>query len=114
MTLLVDTIKRSGSSIYFGKRFRQMLEDHLQFILTSGNNQVKMIGETELATLHRYLGDFYGFLSALNIEDRYHWSILRVNGFRSRFDLTEDLTHLIIPDNAFLDKLAQLSKEKRK
>lgn len=114
MPLLVDTIKKTGSSIYFGNRFRLMLEDHLLYIQNSTDNRIVIIGETELAKLHRYLGDFYGFLNAMNYDDRYHWAILRVNGFRSRFDLTENLTHLIIPDYAFLDKLAQLSKEKRK
>lgn len=114
MPALLDTIDNFGQPIYYSERFRQMVEDHLLIIRDMSTTTTKIITEDDWATLYRYVGDFNGFLSALNIQPKYHWTIMRINGFRSRFDLTTEVTRLIFPDWEYVDKLAQLSKEKRK
>jgi hypothetical protein len=113
MTALLDTIDQFGPAIYYGDRFRLMLEDHLLVIRTMTTNQIRLITDDDWAKLNRYVGDFYGFLTALNYNRNYHWTILRLNGYRSRFDLELGLSQLILPDWDYIDKLANLCKEKR-
>lgn len=113
MTALLSTIDQFGPPIYYTDKFRQMVEDHMLIIKQMDTTSLKTITETDWAVLNRFVGDFYGFLNALNYPPQYHWAIMRINGYRSRFDLTLDLTSLLLPDWEFIDKLAQLSKEKR-
>jgi hypothetical protein len=113
MPSLLSTIDGSGPQIYYGRKFRQMLEDHLLIIRNMSTNTVRELSEDEGAILNRYVGDFYGFLTAMNYDRRYHWTIMRMNGYRSRFDLDLTLQRLILPDWSYIDKLAQLCKEKR-
>lgn len=112
-TALLDTIDRTGQSIYYSERFRQMLEDHLLIIRNMRTNTLMTLTEDDGATLNRYVGDFYGFLTAKMIPSQYHWTVMRINGFRSRFDLDLSLEQLILPDYVYIDKLASLCKEKR-
>jgi hypothetical protein len=113
MPSLLSTVDPSGPAIYYSEKFRQMVEDHLLILRALPGNTTYQIANDDMAKLNRYTGDFYGFLTALNLDRRYHWTILRMNGFRSRFDLDLTLTHLLLPDYAYLDKLSQLCKEKR-
>lgn len=112
-TALLSTIDPMGQSIYYSERFRQMLEDHLLIIRDMKTNTLLTLSEDDGAVLNRYVGDFNGFLQAKQIQPQYHWTVMRMNGFRSRFDLDLSLTQLILPDWSYIDKLAQLCKEKR-
>lgn len=114
MATLISQIDSAGSLIYYSTRFRQMVEDHLLYIQAMPTTQIRAISERELAIQNRFQGDFYSFFNALGIERRYHWTIMRINGFRSCFDLDLSVTHFLTPDWSFIDKLAQLSKEKKK
>lgn len=114
MATLLSTIDDFGPPIYYSARFRQMVEDHLLVIKQMDTAGVKNITENDWAALNRFVGDFNGFLSALNYHPKYHWTIMRMNGYRSRFDLDLGLTTLLLPDWDYIDRLAQLSKEKRK
>lgn len=111
-TPLLDTMDSFGPPIYYSQRFRQMVEDHLT-LLQGMTNRVMLITSDEWSKLNRFEGDFYGFLTAVNIPRKYQWTVMRMNGFRSRFDLDLSLTQLVLPEYEYIDKLAQLSKEKR-
>jgi len=50
----------------------------------------------------------------MNYPRQYHWTIMRLNGFSSRFEMNDQIEQLILPDWQYIDKLAQLCKEKRK
>lgn len=112
MPTLISTIDNFGPPVYYGDKFKQIIEDYLPTILTLTTNQTRQLGNDDFAKLYRYVGDFYGFLKAMGEDYKYHWAILRVNGFRSRFDLDLSLTSYIVPDHTFIDKLAQFCKEK--
>ncbi|BAS05008.1 hypothetical protein [Ralstonia phage RSF1] len=113
MPALIDNIDNSGPAIYYTDTFRQMIEDHLLVISSMSTTQTRTITDDDWATLYRFEGDFYGLLNALGYDRRYHWTILRMNGYRSRFEATDQITTLLLPDWAYIDKLAQLSKEKK-
>lgn len=101
----------TGEAIYFSDRFRLMVEDHLLIIRNA--TTVRQFDNTDLNLAYRFTGDFYGFLSALGYPVKYQWTIMRINGFSNRFELNTELGHLLLPDWPYIDKLAQLSKEKR-
>lgn len=109
---ILEAIDEFGEAVFYSKRYRQMLEDHLT-LLQGMKNDVRQITQNDWATLNRYVGDFYGFLTAIGIPRKYQWTVMRLNGFRSRFDLDLTLTSLQTPDYAYISKLGQLSKEKR-
>ena len=114
MATLLSTVDSRGQAIYYSDKFRLMLEDHLLIIRGMSTITLREITESDWDKLNRFTGDFYGFLKALNYQPQYHWTIMRMNGFRSNFDLDMSLTRLILPDWTYIDKLAQLCKEKKK
>lgn len=114
MPTLMNSIEKTPPAIYYGKRFRQMLEDHLTYILGMPGTRTEAIAEDKMVILNKYVGDWYGFLDAMGYPRQYHWVILRMNGSRDRLDLRLGITVLLVPDYTFIDKLAQLSKEKVK
>lgn len=113
MPSLLSTIDNPGQSIYFTERFRLMIEDHLLILRNMATNRLYQITDSDYGTLNRYSGDFNGFLKEMGHSPKYHWAIMRVNGFSSRFELTTDLASLVLPDFTYLDQLAQLCKEKK-
>lgn len=115
MATLLSSVDNFGPANYYSEKFRQMIEDHLLVLKGMSTNTVRQITSDDWGVLNRYVGDFYGFLTELKpgYDSRYHWTIMRMNGFRSRFDLNLELTQLILPDWSYIDKLAALSKEKR-
>lgn len=113
MPSLLSTIDKADSAIYYSARFRQMIEDHLSVIREMTTNTVETYTQDDWAKLDRFTGDFYSFLFAVGKQARYHWVILRLNGYRSNFAITPELQQLVMPDWEYIDKLAQLAKEKR-
>lgn len=113
MPAILDNIDNQGSAIYYSETFRQMVEDFLTVLKTMSTTQVRTITDDDWATLYKYEGDFYGLLGALQIDRKYHWTVMRMNGYRSRFDANTQITQLLTPDWSYVDKLAQLSKEKK-
>lgn len=113
MTLLLSTLDPTGQAVYYSQAFRIMIEDHLLILRNMSTNTVYEIRQDQMADLYRFEGDFQGFLTELGFQAKYHFVIMRINGYSSRFDLKETLTRLILPDWAYIDKLAQLCKEKR-
>ena len=113
MPALLKTIDPSGEAIYFTKKYRQMLEDHLLILRNMSTSSTRQMTDEDLNQLYRYTGDFYGFLKEIGYTAKYHWTIMRMNGFDSRFQLTTDISFLHLPDFDYVDKLAQLCKEKR-
>lgn len=113
MPSIIDNIDNQGSAIYYSDTFRQMIEDHMDVLKTMTTTQTRLITDDDWATLYKYEGDFYGLLGALQLDRKYHWTIMRMNGYRSRFEATTDISTLLLPDWSYVDKLAQLSKEKK-
>jgi len=113
MPAILDSIDNQGPAIYYTDTFRQMVEDHLSVLKNMSTTQTRIITSDDWATLYKYEGDFYGLLYAMGYDRRYHWTIMRMNGYRSRFEATDQIVALLIPDWSYVDKLAQLSKEKK-
>ena len=112
---ILDNVLSSGAMVYFTDKFRKMVEDHLVYIRTTERlTSTRVITSDDHQKLLRYRGDWFGFLQAINIPPKYHWAILRVNGIRDPLSLDTDLVALLLPDYSFIDKLAQLCKEKKK
>jgi len=112
MANLINTFNSTGPKVYYTDKFRRMIEDHLHILKNKSKNNIRLITQNEWAQLYRYQGDFYGLFRSLGFDDKYHWTMLRLNGYRSRLDLGEELEYLLIPDFDYVDQLARYCKQK--
>lgn len=99
---LSDKLSSIGDPDFSDESLRLLLEDHLPNLINSENSHVLDVDPAE--ALH-YRNNFYGLLSAMRIEQKYHWIFMRVNGIRSTLTFTGDLVKLIHPDLNMVDSL---------
>lgn len=102
---LTSFMNDNGRDAYYTVAYRQMLEMHLPYLRNHTNSYQKKI-EDKLC--HRFEANFYGLLSELNYESRYHWCILRINYLHSPIDYQSNLTTLTLPPFSEIDRLYQL------
>lgn len=91
---------------YYTIEFIRVIEDHLQYLKDNAVNIVT-VGN---ALSYRYLGDYSGILQEINVPRKYHYAVMRVNGYMSSFDYQTANLSVIIPDFGYIDSL--LSKTK--
>lgn len=117
---VLGLIRPSGDPAYYSPEFKQMVDDHINYMLNYvGKTEGDIMVTTHVITLdeknlqNRYLGDWYGFLTSLNIPQKYHWAILRLNGTRDPLSLELSMNSFLKPAGTFIDQLMRLCKEKR-
>ena len=54
---------------------------------------------------YKYAGDIVGVFQENNVPAHLHWIAMRMNGLINPSDYTEDMTVLIVPSSATVDKL---------
>lgn len=99
---LSEKLMSVGDSDFSNESFRLLLEDHLPNIKQSENAQYLDIDPSEA---FHYKNNFYGLLSAMRIEQKYHWIIMRVNGIESSLRFDGNLAKLLHPDLNMIDSL---------
>lgn len=83
-----------GEVNHYSKDFRVVIENHLNVLFTS--NKTKLLEVTDQASL-KYLGDFYGLLYFLGVEQDLHWIVLRVNKLHNTLNYDGNLKSIRIP-----------------
>lgn len=99
---LIDLMVDTGSEITQTPAFRQMVEDHLQWIIRHPTTQWV---EIDAHAAHKYKGDFYGLMTHMKTPYHLHWLIMRVNGYNSPMQYNGDHIRLRIPDTHVIDRL---------
>lgn len=102
---LSSRIPSEGPSVYYTDEFRTMMEPHIALLIRNENTQVNPI-EPGLAL--QFANDFYGLLLTLGLPMKYHWVILRCNGFTSPKEFKETLVQVIVPPLTEIDQLQQI------
>lgn len=82
--------------------FINILEDHLPLIISSSNTIVMDVDQ--LSALH-FKNNFYGLLTEIKINQKYHWVIMRCNNIASTLAFNGEMTQLIHPDLNYVDNL---------
>lgn len=100
---LLKFLNESGDDVYYSDNFRVTIESCLDVLRTRNASRRSV----ESSTAYKYEGDFYGLLLDMNVDSRYHWVYLRVNGLSNPTQYTMDsASTLVVPDHTFIDNLA--------
>ena len=82
-----------GNLEMYSLGIRQALEDHLEILQTTG---ISTIAQLTAGQASKYKGDFYGLLGSLGVSSDIQWITMRVNGYHSPADYTEDRAKVLI------------------
>lgn len=97
----------SGPEFYYTAAWRQIVEDHLSLLRNAPNSEVitvdPMMG-------YRHEADLIGFLTSINVDPRYHYVIMRVNGMKDESELNEFTGSLIMPPEAAIERLRAIAQ----
>lgn len=100
----IQKLERSNiTESYFDPRFQQIIEDHLTLLKNTAKKQPSQIDSQKA---YMFIGDFYGFLAAMNVPTNMHYAALRMNGYENPSDYDGGLTILYLPDP---DRMALLN-----
>lgn len=83
-----------GGAVYYSKGFMDVLESHLYYLRNSDKTTTFVV-DRNVADIYR--GDFFGYMNYRNVEQKYHWIHMRVNGYLSPFDFKPDVDYLLVP-----------------
>ena len=85
----------SGTSNTYSVGFRNLIEDHIQYLQTSPyTRSIALKGMDE----YRFTGDFYALLQVNNIDQDMWWVVMRINNLHSPIDYAGDLKSILVPD----------------
>lgn len=95
-------IYSNESAPYFEPDFRQVLESHLEYLKVTGQYRTEIVNNKYMG---QYIGDFYAILQGMQINARYHWIVMRLNGFTSPIQYSGQLLEIFIPDTNVIDSI---------
>ena len=82
--------------IYFNIDFINHIESFMTKLRLSPN--IKIRNDFSSIISYKFEGDYFGLLDYLEIEKKYHYIILRFNGYVSSSDFKGNDTYVLIPD----------------
>lgn len=102
-----QALGRGHVSTYFTLEFKTLIEDHLTLLLKDPSTKKEPI-PSELAM--KYHRNFYALLAdkGFHIDYKYHWAILRLNGFHHPAEFTHTKQFFIKPELSKLDVLMRV------
>lgn len=87
--------------------FRNLIEDHLTWLINHANNSVKPVTAHQIEV---YDFDWIGLLRELQISPDLHYATIRMNGGKSFTDIPSDLRSLKVPGANVIQNLIMLSR----
>lgn len=78
---LIDSIS-TEDDIYYSKEFMAVIDSNLTTLVEEVTNSYTV----EPLQAYLFKGDLYGLLKHLGVPLKYHYAVMRVNGFRSPSD----------------------------
>lgn len=89
--------------------FIDLMEHYMYFIRSS--SVVKVVSTITHDT-YKYMGDFYGLLSIMGVPKQMHWITLRLNNLTNPCDFNTGISHLLIPDENFINGILEKYKKR--
>lgn len=102
---------REGPGLFYTQAFRNVLEDHLEYLRNHQNTEALPI---EDHPSHKYEGDFYGLLQHYRIKAEHRWLVMRLSGLTSPTDYHGQVTQAVIPSETEVNKIVQLYRASEK
>lgn len=103
--------KNPSSSIFDDPNFKNILEDHLTWLIEHGSTTTIPVTAHQVEV---YDFDWIGLLFALNIHTDLHWVTIRMNGGKSLTDLPNSLRSLKVPDHGVIQNLVMLNSSTKR
>lgn len=91
----IHSLQSSVDQVYYDRDFMNNLEAHLTYLRTKGEIRIAPVSD-HLGYKHE--GDLFGLLDSLNILKKFHYIVMRVNGYEHTADFKGDIDYLVIPD----------------
>ena len=91
-----------GANIWYSKEFMDTLESHVTYFRNSNKTSTVQVDPRKAVV---YAGDFYGYLNDANIDQQYHWFIMRLNYMYCSSDFDNSYTKLYMPDKMELEQI---------
>lgn len=93
--MLINNLSTVIEDVYYDHDFIIMIESNMSTLRSNPN--VRMLSVDVLKS-YKYEGDFYGLLDDLNIDKKFHFIVLRFNGYTSSADFVADIEYILMPD----------------
>lgn len=98
---LTEFMNDTVPEIWYSPDFKSVVEDHL--IRLRERKSTAFPISIDEGFPHK--GDLYSLFTTRNIPSKYHWIIMRINGFTSPYHYNGEAFDLIIPDDDFIDSI---------
>ena len=98
----IQKLSDPTDDVYHSVDFQNLIESHLSKLRKSTNITTHAITAFEQM---KYVGDYSGLLLNLNIPKKYHWIILRLNGYTSPLEYNGEPVIIFIPDLTEIERL---------
>jgi len=98
--MIIELIKTTKTTI--DERTNDKWETFLDYINNNAENNLVDIPDT-LAYSSEF--DFYAILYSLNVQERYHYPTMRLNGYRSPCDYLGDINKIRLYDATMLETI---------
>lgn len=93
---------KNEPDIYYNEHFQYVLTTHITYLKNHPDTKTIDIDPVKAIV---YQSDFYGLLTHIGIESRYHWIILRLNDFCGPREFGADTLTLVVPRKETIDKI---------
>ena len=88
--------KQDLEEVYFNLDIINHVESFMTKVRTSPN--IKIRNDFSSVISYKFEGDYFGLLDYLEIEKKYHYIVLRFNGYTSSSDFKGLDTYVLVPD----------------
>lgn len=102
MYLHHDLFPETTQPKYYEDAFRNILEAHLSYL--RGHSTTTYVS-VDPGNAYKYEYNLYLLLESLNYPEHLHWLIMRLSGLTSPYDMRENFTTLVVPDQNIVEQL---------
>lgn len=102
---LMNSIRRSGSSVYETEQFKEVILLHIPLIEKRQANSSIEITQDEA---DKWQGDFHGLLRSKGVASHLHWFITVFNGLTDSGAYNANFLEIKTPDVEYIDRLVDI------
>ena len=110
MLNIISYLKNPSINKTFKPNFKNVIEEHISLLKDEKNCSITNI--TSHMT-YKYENNLYGLLTELKYDSKYHWTIMRVNGFHNPNEFSTTTDKLIIPKSNYIDNLLKIHESEQ-
>ena len=104
-----NSLGAGHAAMYFTQEYKSLIEDHLPLLRADPASE-RVVISPHLAM--KYNNNFLALLAdpAIGIDYKYHWAIMRVNGFHHPAEFKETMQSFIKPNLPALENLSRVHR----